>query len=185
VWGTGATITSSRCCWPTTAGFLNAAPAPPTPSSPEIQPPPAKKTRRSRNKVELLGYTAIGYSARYHATDHANNNFHPTSLYADIAVGGGISLASPGRAYATHAAGVAATPCGVISSLHCNDSASNTGRTASARAICAATSPRAFKADSNVPSVPDATFVFIRGWMQMAFYYHMIYSPKTNNQGKT
>ncbi len=27
--------------------------------------------------------------------------------------------------------------------------------------------------------VPDATRVYIRGWMQMAFYYHMIYSPQT------
>ncbi len=34
-------------------------------------------------------------------------------------------------------------------------------------------------------SVPDATLVYIRGWLQMVFYYHMIYSPETNNQGKT
>jgi hypothetical protein len=33
--------------------------------------------------------------------------------------------------------------------------------------------------------VPEATSVFIRGWMQMVSYYHMIYSPATNNQGKT
>ncbi len=33
--------------------------------------------------------------------------------------------------------------------------------------------------------VPDATCVYIRGWMQMVFYYHMIYSPETNNQVKT
>ncbi len=33
--------------------------------------------------------------------------------------------------------------------------------------------------------VPEATLVYIRGWMQMAFYYHIIYSPETNNQGKT
>jgi hypothetical protein len=34
-------------------------------------------------------------------------------------------------------------------------------------------------------NVPDTTSLYIRGWMQMVFYYHMIYSPKTNNQGKT
>jgi hypothetical protein len=34
-------------------------------------------------------------------------------------------------------------------------------------------------------SVPYATWLYIRGWMQMVFYYHMIYSPDTNNQGKT
>ncbi len=33
--------------------------------------------------------------------------------------------------------------------------------------------------------VPDAIWLYIRGWMQMAFYYHMIYSPETNNQSKT
>jgi hypothetical protein len=27
--------------------------------------------------------------------------------------------------------------------------------------------------------------VYIRGLMQMVYYYHMIYSPETNNQGKT
>ncbi len=34
-------------------------------------------------------------------------------------------------------------------------------------------------------NVPDTTSLYIRGWMQMVFYYHMIYSPETNNQGKT
>ncbi len=34
-------------------------------------------------------------------------------------------------------------------------------------------------------TVPDATRVYITGWMQMVFYYYMIYSPDTNNQGKT
>ncbi len=33
--------------------------------------------------------------------------------------------------------------------------------------------------------VPDVAHVYIRGWMQMVFYYHMIYSPETNKQGKT
>ncbi len=33
--------------------------------------------------------------------------------------------------------------------------------------------------------MPDATVVYIRGWMQMVFYYHMIYSPETDNQCKT
>jgi hypothetical protein len=63
-------------------------------------------------------------------------------------MGGGISLASPGH---TYTAGVA-TPRGVISSLHCNGSACNTGHATSAWAICTATSPRAFKTDFNAPS---------------------------------
>ncbi len=36
-----------------------------------------------------------------------------------------------------------------------------------------------------IPTVPDATFVYIRGWIQMVFYYHIIYCPETNNQHKT
>ncbi len=33
-------------------------------------------------------------------------------------------------------------------------------------------------------TVPEVTRVYIRGWMQMVFYYHMIYSSETNNQSK-
>jgi hypothetical protein len=33
--------------------------------------------------------------------------------------------------------------------------------------------------------VPDTTLVYIRGWMQMVFYYHMIFSPETINQSET
>jgi hypothetical protein len=32
--------------------------------------------------------------------------------------------------------------------------------------------------------VANATLVYIRGWMQMVFYYHMIYSPEINNLSK-
>jgi hypothetical protein len=49
-------------------------------------------------------------------------------------MGGGISLASPGHAYAAHAAGVAILR-GIISSLHCNGITCNTGHAASAHAI--------------------------------------------------
>jgi hypothetical protein len=38
---------------------------------------------------------------------------------------------------------------------------------------------------TSIISMPDATRVYIRGWMQMAFYYQIIYSPETNNQIKT
>jgi hypothetical protein len=34
-------------------------------------------------------------------------------------------------------------------------------------------------------TVPDTTWLYIRGSMQMVFYYHMIYSPETNNESKT
>jgi hypothetical protein len=32
--------------------------------------------------------------------------------------------------------------------------------------------------------VPDTVFLYTRGWMQMVFYYHMIYSPETDRQIK-
>jgi hypothetical protein len=79
-------------------------------------------------------------------------------------MGGCIGLASPGHTYAAHAAGIT-NPRGVVPSSCCIGSACHTSRAASARANCATSSPRAFKAEFTAfsPSafITDCTDIII------------------------